>query len=153
MKRVVVGMLGLFVAAAFTLPVIAEEGKAAPEKEKPVEVEKEKKEAPAAEEKELEVVGKLSKNDAGKFIVTKENGTKVPLPAIKGEEGAPKIDLAALVGKNVKVVGKGKAIVKQGAEGKKQEKITLNSVTSVTEVQAAAPVTKEEAGGAVEKAL
>lgn len=58
----------------------------------------------------------------------------VALPEPKAKAGEKAIDLAALIGKNVKVVAKGKV---KTVEGKKH--VTVRSIVSVTEEAAAAP--------------
>ena len=123
MKQLFVAALILaFVAAPF---VIAE-GEAAPA-------------APAKDKPELEEItlaGTLtSEEDTNakgekvlKFVVTDPDGNLVKLPKMKDKaDGKPEINLAALVGKNVTVAGKGT---------KKDGKVQLKKIISVTEVVA-----------------
>lgn len=123
MKRIVVGLLAVCLLGSLT--VRAEE-KATTEKSAKKEVALQ----------DITATGKLAKHPMG-FTVTEADGTvvKVMVPkAVKGEE-APAVDLEKLVGKEVKLVGKG--ITKTSKAGKKSS--AIKTVTSVEEAVAPAP--------------
>lgn len=122
MKRLLVGMMVLGFVASLT--AMAEE-KAAKSADKPA-VEKSAKVKADVPAVEITVMGKLSKEEGkkegskAKFILTTTDGDKIILPETKAEVA----DLEKFVGKDVKVVGKGK-----NKEGDK--KASLKSITSV----------------------
>ncbi|MDD5678894.1 MAG: hypothetical protein PHW60_13030 [Kiritimatiellae bacterium] len=132
MKRIVVGLLAVCLIGSLT--VLANEDKATTEKSvKRVEL------------VDVTATGKLAKQGSD-FTVTEADGTvvKVMAPkAVKGEE-APAVDLAKLVGKDVKVAGKGKT--KTSKDGKKT--VSIKVVTSAEE--AAAPAAPAAAAAPAE---
>lgn len=144
MKRLLVSMMVLgFVAS---LAAFAEDDKAAkPATDKPVVEKAAKTEAPA---KDITVTGKISKEvkkegekEKVKYILTTADGQKITLPEVKAEVA----DLEKMVGKDVKVVGKGKE------DGKK---VHLKSVTSVAlaEAPVAVPAPAKDAPAPVKEA-
>jgi hypothetical protein len=125
MKRLIASMMVVGFVASLT--AFAEYDKAAaPAGEKDM-----KAGAPALQDiTVITVTGKISKEEPktpegkAKFVLTTADG-KIDLPETKDEVA----DLAKMVGKEVKVVGKGKEAGK---------KVILKSITSVVEAPAAA---------------
>ena len=119
MKRLVIGSVvagfALATMAAFAEEAAAPAAAAAPAVEKHAKAVK----APAAME-EMTVVGTITKTETTKkdrktgeerkvaqFVVTDAAGTQIMLSTGHGKKGATAVNLEALVGKTVKIVGKG----------------------------------------------
>lgn len=129
MKRIVVGLLAVCLLGSLT--VLAEE-KATTEKA-------------AKKEVDITATGKLAKNPTG-FTVTEADGTVVKVMLQKAaKEGEAAVvsneEIVKLVGKDVKMVGMGKA-------GKKTK--TIKTVTSIEEAAAPAAPAPEAAAPAAE---
>jgi hypothetical protein len=78
-----------------------------------------------------------------KYALVQADGSEVALPEPKAKPGEKAIDLAALVGKNVKVVALGSERMKEGKKVIKVMKIV--SVTEETAAPAAAPAAEKPA--------
>lgn len=93
-------------------------------------------------EKDKEVI-KIKEAEAivCKYALVEADGTEIGLPEPKAKPGEKAIDLVPLIGKNVKIVAKGKV---KTVEGKKH--VTVKSIVSVTEE--AAPAAAPEAAPA-----
>ena len=124
MKRIIVGLLAVCLLGSLT--VLAEE--------KAATTDKTAVKAPAAMQ-DITAMGKLTKDAKAGFSIMEADGTVVKIAAQKvAKEGeAAVVDLEKFVGKDVKVVGKGKA-------GKKAKHI--KTVTSCEEAAAPAAPAK-----------
>ncbi len=138
MKRLLVSMVALCFVASLAAFAEGDKAAPAPEKAKPavekaVKAEKAavekavKTEKAAVELKDITVVGKIEVKKEGEktAYVLKTADGKIALPEVKAEVA----DLEKMVGKDVKIVGKGTEAGK---------KVTLKSITSVA-IEAAAP--------------
>ena len=123
MKRIVVGLVSVCLLGSLT--VLAQEKAATPEKS-------------AKKEVDITVMGKLAKSGHMGYTVTDADGSVARImpvkPAKEGETAAVQTaDLDKLVGKDVKLVGKG---FTKTHDGKKTS--VIKTVTSVEEAPAAA---------------
>lgn len=134
MKRIVVGLLAVCLLGSLT--VLAEEKAATPDKAVKKDVVLQ----------DITAAGKLAKHAMG-FTVTEADGTVVKVMAQKAaKEGeAAVVDLEKFVGKDVKVVGKGRTETNKA--GKKVS--SIKTVVSVEELAApAAPAAEAPAAPA-----
>lgn len=86
---------------------------------------------------------KATETIVSKYALVEADGTEIALPEPKANVGEQAVDLAALVGKNVKIVAKGKM---KTVEGKKQ--VIVKSIVSAVEEAAAAPAAAPAADAA-----
>lgn len=131
MKRLLVSLMVLGFVASLT--AFAEGDKAAGKSAASKPVVEKKAEQPLVD---ITVTGKLSKKEGpkAKYELTTTDGQKIMLPEVKAEVA----DLEKMVGKDVKIVGK-------GPEGKK---VHLKSITSAEVVEAAAAAPAAQAAPA-----